>query len=168
MQNHPFLAPCFKTEYIGPSLRKLYQYIQNPNQGFKIGEKRIWREFTILPTNDVAKYVETYHGKMIDVGNNYLGMGHVLVLSYIPATDNFIFRRDGGSNGHESNALHKEYSAESYSPKDFPLIKSSDILITRLENYDELSILNDVQDRFQYSYNDVMKIIYPEWLLKMC
>lgn len=167
MQNHPFTSPCFTEVYIGPSLRKLYNPITNPNQSFKIGEQRIWREFTILPTNDVAKYVKTYNGKMIDVGNNYLGMGHVLVLSYIPATDNFIFRRDGGSNGYESTALLKEYSAESYSPKDFPLIRSSDILITRLEAYDELSILNDVQERFQYSYNDVMKVIYPEWLLKM-
>jgi len=167
MQNHPFIESCFKEVYIGPSFRKLYQYIHNPNQGFTIGEKRIWREFTILPINDVARHVDAYHGKMIDVGNNYLGMGHYLVLSYIPATDNFIFRRDGGSNGYESNALHKKYSAESYLPKDFPLIKSSDILIKRHEFYDELSILKDIQEEFQYSYNDVMKVIYPEWLLKM-
>src|SRR5437588_711809 len=39
-----------------------------------------------------------FNGKLLDIATAYCGMGHYKILSYIPATDKFCFRIDGGSN----------------------------------------------------------------------
>jgi hypothetical protein len=94
---------CIKKDYIGPSLKHLYRFVKDPDHGFTLGNPKIWSTFSILSPNEVSKYMEEYFGKMICVGIHYLGMGHVLNVDYISATDKFIFRRDGGSNGFEAN-----------------------------------------------------------------
>lgn len=164
---------CIKKEYNGPALKHLYRFVTDPDHGFTLGDPKIWDSFSILSPNEVSKYMDEYFGKMICVGNHYLGMGHVLVIDYIPATDKFIFRRDGGSNGFEAEAYYAEYTAPSYLPEKFPLFDSStdqskaDLLLATQsanpEQCDELTILNRVQLNVQYSYNDLMKIIHPKW-----
>lgn len=45
--------------------------------------------------------------RIVDLGFRYMGMGHVMVLSYDPVAERVFEMRDGGSNGFDRHAHHE-------------------------------------------------------------
>ena len=56
--------------------------------------------------------------KFIDLGTNYHGMGHFIVVSIIKETGDFFFRMDGGSNDYDR--ILNMYKFKNYNPLSKP------------------------------------------------
>lgn len=137
--------------HFGPSFKQLYKSISEFNENNN-------NNIRILSLGKVKKGMNTYEGKMIDVGTCYLGMGHFIMISYVPATDNFIFRRDGGSNGLEAEDYYNKYSAKTYSPKNLPLLRDSKD-VTRDSLFVIFPWLSLIKFEAQYNYDEMANLV---------
>jgi len=123
------------------SFMKLYKDVSTE---FEIGN---WTFFSI---SDIEKHQHDFtqelcvEPKMLDIAYLSLGMGHVVVLSYIPKTDNFCVRSDGGSNGYEREINEQNALSNTYIPANFPIYMNEHIKF---------------QPGFQYSYDQISKIL---------
>ena len=132
---------------VGTSLRDIYRDLTDPDHGFVLGE------WSFLSAKEIAERSESYKPKMLDIGVKYLGMGHVIVISYIPGTDRFFLRRDGGSNGWEREEYYNKYSDSKFVPSEIPVYARTQ---TNKELREPMSV--------QYSYRDLMHMIDPSWV----
>ncbi|VBB17703.1 hypothetical protein YASMINEVIRUS_166 [Yasminevirus sp. GU-2018] len=147
----------------GFALRKLYRDIKDNDYGFSVNP------WMFLSVNEVSERQDVYAGKMIDIAIKYCGMGHVLVIAYVPATDKFVVRRDGGSNGYEREAYYTEYSSNEYTPALFqvyspPSVSQSDNTAHTVESSSGF-FFGSLFPKTQYSYSDLMPLISPNWIL---
>ncbi len=96
-------------------------------------------KFTFFKLDQISERKYNYDN-FFDIGLQYAGMGHVLVLSYYPSNKKFFIRMDGGSNGYEREANYNYY--KSYDPTtEFDM--ESNIMWTKftkhkLYNFDEI------------------------------
>lgn len=83
--------------------------------------------FTLMSLKRIYEDKDAYKG-FIDIGIQYRGMGHVLVLSVDKKSGMLFIRPDGGSNGYEREMYYNYYSTITPS-KDFKkyLIHINDI-----------------------------------------
>lgn len=89
------------------SLKILYSFIGD-NKEYLINN---FNFFTLI---EIQNRINNYNN-FFDVALMYLGMGHVIVLSYHPKTKKYFLRHDGGSNGYEREAHHNFY--KNYDPE---------------------------------------------------
>jgi hypothetical protein len=127
----------------------LYKDVSDIDQKFICGAWEFWSP------NEIKKRCNVYSGEMIDVAINYLGMGYVMVISYVPDTDMFIFRHDGGSD-FEKQEYFKKYSDPAYQPAKF------DIYTKNIANGINIDI-SDISEKYQYSLQAIMNFICPSW-----
>lgn len=124
------------------SIRDIYHGITDPDHGFVING------WCFLSANEIESREKNYEYKMVDIAVKYQGMGHVLVISYIPETDRFFFRQDGGSSYHDRERYYTKYSSDQFIPSKFPLFKKG------TEN----------QEFMQFDSHDMMQIVDPQWI----
>jgi hypothetical protein len=88
-------------QFLHPELLKLYE---------KIGYNKeyLFKSYTFLTLNELIKRKGTYEN-LYDIALTYLGLGHILVISYHPKSERFFFRMDGGSNGYDREANYNKY-----------------------------------------------------------
>lgn len=90
-----------------PEILKLYE---------KIGydKEYLFKNFTFMTLREILNRKDNY-AHIYDIAVKYLGLGHILLISYHSDSQKFIFRRDGGSNGwdreHNYN-LYKNYNID--------------------------------------------------------
>ena len=63
---------------------------------------------TFLKLKEIENRFENYNN-FFDIGVIYAGMGHVIVLSFVPSIKKLFFRYDGGSNGYEREDNYNYY-----------------------------------------------------------
>jgi hypothetical protein len=139
-----------KKEHIGPALHSVYRAIKNPDHGFNIEGV----SFEFLSANEILQREDVYGGKFIDIAIMYHGMGHVIVLAYIPKTNNFFFRNDGGSNDYDRADYFKTYSVSKFQPNMFKLYEK--YVYSTEEGRIEYDLIHE---NLQYTYEDVMRTI---------
>ena len=87
-------------------LRILYFNLKNNDESNING-------FTFFKLDQISERKHNYD-KFFDIGLQYVGMGHVLVLSYCPSNKKFFARMDGGGNDYEREQNYKYY--KTYDP----------------------------------------------------
>lgn len=132
---------------VGPSIRDIYRGLKDQDHGFVIND------WCFLSAKEIGSREAVYKPKMLDFALQYNGMGHIIVISYIPRTDRFFFRHDGGANYWDREEHYKEYSDDKFIPSELPIYDHG-ILDTKVK----LNML------MQYSYHDMMQIIDPLWI----
>ena len=94
-----------------------YEIVGNPDIEVYINE------WTILSANEALKQYKEYcdegQPNVFNIGFRYLGMGHVEVLSCNLYNHLLFLRRDGGSNGYDREANHKEIIKFDYKNYDY-------------------------------------------------
>ena len=70
---------------------------------------------TFFKLKDIEERFNNYK-KFFDIGVIYAGMGHVIVLSFVPEVSKLFFRYDGGANGYEREENYNFYL--NYNPID--------------------------------------------------
>ena len=94
------------SDSLNRNFKLLYNIIGDPDREIYINE------WTLLSVNEVIKQYKEYckegQQNVINLGYRYLGMGHVEVLSCNLYNHLLFLRRDGGSNGYDREANHKE------------------------------------------------------------
>ena len=83
----------------------------------KIGYEKeyLFKMFTFMTLREIINRKDNYE-HIYDIAVKYLGLGHILLISYHPVSQKFIFRRDGGSNGWDREYnynLYKNYNIDS-------------------------------------------------------
>jgi hypothetical protein len=158
---------CYPGSNFGPSIRDIYRGLQDPDHGF------IVNKWTFLSAIEIDTYMKGYGNsekiKMIDIAIYYCGMGHILVLAYIPNTDKFFFRFDGGSNVYDREEYYNKYHGDHFEPDRLPMYHNKMDL-----DKQKLSLKHNFMDQVidstklhvlvQYNYYDVMKNIDPDWV----
>lgn len=84
-----------------PEILKLYEMI-----GYD--KEYQYKYYTFLSLNEIIKRKNNYT-HIYDIALKYMGLGHVLVISYHLESERFIFRMDGGSNGWDREANYQRY-----------------------------------------------------------
>lgn len=79
-------------------IKILLSYPQTSNQMIK------FKEFTFYNMNQILGNINHYmvryeHNRFLDLGHQYHGMGHYVVLAWDKQQKKFFFRLDGGANG---------------------------------------------------------------------
>lgn len=104
---------------------KLYQKIgYNKEYQFKY--------YTFMTLNEIIERKNNYEN-FIDIALKYLGLGHILLISYHIKSNKFFFRMDGGSNGYdrENNYnKYKKFDTNNHNNEKNPTIYNYDILYT--------------------------------------
>ena len=143
-----------KKDNVGPALHSVYRAVTNPKHGFTLGDDNRLGKFYFSPANNILEGEDVYGGKFIDIAWRYRGMGHVIVLAYIPKTNNFFFRNDGGSNDYDRADHFKTYSDSKFQPNKFKLYEK------HVYSTEEGRIEYDlIHENLQYTYEDVMRAI---------
>jgi len=62
----------------------------------------------ILTLKQILNNIDMYDN-MIDIGRRYHGMGHYIVLSWVPKNKKFMFRMDGGGCGQEQDFNYAKF-----------------------------------------------------------
>lgn len=151
------LTECKHT--LGPSIRDIYLGINSWDHGFIVND---WCFFSVKEIDSMMKkHSDQTNKKMIDIALTYCGMGHVIILSYIPNTDKFFFRQDGGANGYEREDNYDRYENENFKPSDLPAYNEN---ISHMCKNQKTKEKNKLQILVQYDYHDLMRIIDPQWI----
>ena len=155
---------------IGPSLRDLYSGLKDRDHGFVIDKwcflsaKEIDEHKKAYDQRSFTDSSESKRLKMLDIALSYRGMGHIVVIAYIPDTDKFFFRHDGGSNGYERVDYYDQYSDDKFKPSELPIYVRE--VFTNINQtlgfYAQQD--NRIQMLTQYSYHNMMQIIDPKWV----
>ena len=86
-------------------LKIIYQIIGEVNVEY------YFDNWTLMSLNDVYKQYSDFkkekQERVINVALAYLGMGHIIMISYDPDTKKIYYRRDGGSNGWDRDLNYK-------------------------------------------------------------
>ena len=113
-------------ESLNRHIKIMYELIGNPDIEVYIGE------WTIMSLNKVLERYELYckdgQKKVFDIGFQYAGMGHIVVLSCDLDNHLLFKRRDGGSNDYDREANYKNllnYKAANYKHMYFTQWKDS-------------------------------------------
>lgn len=147
----------------GLGLHELYNAVDKSENGFEVAGDRdsdgdietIWR---FMSVHEIAERQHAY-SKMLDVATMYQGMGWCKVLSYIPKTDMFCVRMDGGSSDHDRLNCFGTYSDDSYRPTEFPVFD-------RFNDFDKFGEF-DLQNGVQYPLAALLLIISPSFFARM-
>ncbi len=135
-------------ELIIPALKDtpidtLYKSVPNGQSEFAIGG------WTFLSLDEVKRRFVMHHSKFYSVAVFYRGMGHVNMIGYIPSTQNFFMRPDGGSNDYDREAYYEEYTSNAYKPAKF----------FRFDK--KINNTSDLEFNVQYTLSELMNIINP-------
>lgn len=137
--------------YVGKSLLTIYKDVTKPD----IGISNLHWDF--LSANQIKDGIENFGTKMIDIGIRYHGMGWYTAISYIPKTDNFCFRRDGGSNDYDRRDNYEKYKSDKYNPADFPaLCILSGNEFAESTNMQAVKFKDFKIRKIQYTYDDLV------------
>lgn len=139
-----------KKENIGPALHSLYRGITDPGHGFIL----IFDEFKFFSANEILEHQDVYDGKFIDIAIMYRGIGCLIVMSYIPKTNNFFFRLDEGTCAYDMEANFLRYSDSKFQPDKFELYKKH-VHYTKDRKIEQDTICEERQ----YTYRDAMRIL---------
>ena len=86
-------------------LKIIYQIIGEVNVEY------YFDNWILMSLNDVYKHYTEFkkqnQDRVISFALAYLGMGHVIMISYDPVTKKIYYRRDGGSNGWDRELNYK-------------------------------------------------------------
>lgn len=147
---------------IGDAVKAIYRDITDPDHGFNI------ENWTFLSANEIKTRQNVYMDKFLDIATRYNGMGWVIVLAYIPETNNFFFRHDGGSSGWDREANFKRCVADTYIPAKFPMFTAlaGDDVKHDASGNDDVPVQksHEIKDE-QYTYHDAMRTISNHWIL---
>jgi hypothetical protein len=90
--------------------------------------------YSFMSLNEIIERKSNFE-YFYDIALKYLGMGHIVLISYHQKSNRFFFRRDGGSNGWDREANYNKY--KNYEPdinniekEENPIDYSLDILYT--------------------------------------
>jgi hypothetical protein len=131
----------------GDPVKAIYRDIKDHDHGFTVNN------WTFLSANEIRTNQHEYNDKFFDIAVRYNGLGWIVVLAYIPETNNFFFRHDGGSNGYDRDSNYDQYIAPTYIPAQFPMSQSD----PSGESKFEIEV--------QYTYSNAMLIISNNWIL---
>jgi hypothetical protein len=147
-----FISDILDPKYVGKSLLKIYEGVKSPNHSI------LTDYWTFFSVNDLKK--EKDFNKMINIGSKYQGMGWYISIAYIPETDNFCFRIDGGSNDYDRLDNYNFYKSDKYNPVKFirfdtlpdekKNITSNILTVDKLRDFKSGNI--------QYTYDDLDKL----------
>jgi hypothetical protein len=116
-ENHLQYINDFSKKYNMPSkLHKLYQLINSPQSEYIFKSKNVeYQSWILFSLYDVEQRCNNFkkhnQNRVVDFSCIYMGMGHVLVSSFDPETQQIFYRMDGGSNGYEQEDNWKKIIA---------------------------------------------------------
>ena len=110
-----------------------------------------WYFFSI---NELISHQNNFNGKFIDVAEWFDSTGLIICMAYIPKTDKFFFRIDGGIDQFSQNFNYDKYSASTYVPSEFPIYGSETYNIS-----DPLIHKAYKLNHIQYNFETCMQII---------
>ena len=106
--------------------------------------------------NFISHIKEHNYTNFYDIALTYIGMGHILLISYYPTKNNFFFRRDGGSNGYDREEYYNKYKnfiIEENENEEYKNIEENEnpttYLIDKLYTFEQIvSILNNSENNY--------------------
>lgn len=108
------------------SLKRIYQIIGNPAIEY------YYNQWTLFSLNKVKEHIDFLakenQTRFIDFGIIYAGMGHCIMVSYVPEFKKIFYRVDGGSNGWDRESNFK--FASNYIPEEDKCVELSTWLDT--------------------------------------
>ena len=125
-------------------VEQLYLGIKDPSNGFTFEVNGM--SISFLSPNEIMKR-NVFNGKMYDVFIIYAGMGWVKAFYYVPLTNMFGFRMDGGSNGYDREENYKEYSSDEFNPSKFEVFDSS------------IHSKSQIKENIRYPLDELLKIL---------
>lgn len=143
---------------IGPAVKAIYRDITDPDHGITVDE------WNFLSASEIKKRQDVYKGKFLDIATRYHGMGWVIVLAYIPETNNFFFRSDGGSSGWDREANFEAYSKDTYIPAKFPVFQAPAGADAQGKDGSVQKCVDLENKEVQYTYRDAMRQISETWV----
>ena len=117
--SQPNILDRIDCKMTGPSLRSFYKDVNNPDHSFRI------KKWFFSSANEIMLHQNNHGSKMLDIAVNYLGMGRVVILSYIPLTDKFFFRHRGGPTSYDCEKYDNMYSDDKFVPSELPVYRNS-------------------------------------------
>ncbi len=134
--------------FLHPEILKLYEII-----GYD--KEYNYKNYTFMTLNEIIERKNNYTN-FYDIALTYIGMGHILLISYYPTKNNFFFRRDGGSNGYDREEYYNKYKnfiIEENENEEYKNIEENEnpttYLIDKLYTFEQIvSILNNSENNY--------------------
>lgn len=130
--------------FLHPEILKLYKII-----GYD--KEYNYKNYTFMTLNEIIERKNNYN-YFYDIALTYMGMGHILLISYYPTKKKFFFRRDGGSNGYDRQEYYNKYKnfiIEEKENKENENENPTTYLIDQLYTFEQIvSILNNSENNY--------------------
>jgi len=134
-------------------LRRFYENFLSDHDAKPLINK--WYFFSI---NELLSQQHDFKDKFIDVAEWFDSTGLIIRMAYIPKTDKFFFRIDGGIDQFSRQFNHDKYSADTFIPSDFPIFGDQHDINDPLIN--KAYKMNHIQ----YDYETSMQIISKNYM----
>lgn len=92
----------FMTSKLPYELQTLYFCVNDITTEIKI------KDWTFLTLKEMMERSKLYDN-ILDIATSYMGMGHIIILTYDTKNNTYFIRHDGGSNGYDREYYYNHY-----------------------------------------------------------